>query len=81
MGLNSVLLVGIGLGLGISGVKKSTCGVALNKEQFDLTSSSSKNVGVSVCVQNTSFCQSAGWAIKSHLVTALAFDLLSANFF
>ena len=25
----------------------------------------------SVCVQNTSFCQSAGGSIKSHLVTAL----------
>ena len=26
---------------------------------------------VSVCVQNTTFCQSAGRGIKSHLVTAL----------
>ena len=26
---------------------------------------------MSVCVQNTSFCQSAGGGIKSHLVTAL----------
>ena len=26
---------------------------------------------VSVCVQNTSFCQSAGGDIKSHLLTAL----------
>ena len=25
----------------------------------------------SICVQNTSVCQSAGWGIKSHLVTAL----------
>ena len=25
----------------------------------------------SVCVQNTTFCQSAGWGIKSHSVTAL----------
>ena len=29
------------------------------------------SVCVSVCVQNTSFCQSAGRGIKSHLVTAL----------
>ena len=28
-------------------------------------------VCVSICVQNTSFCQSAGEVIKSHLVTAL----------
>ena len=28
-------------------------------------------VCVSVCVQNTRFCQSAGGGIKSHLVTAL----------
>ena len=27
--------------------------------------------GQSVCVQNTSVCQSAGGGIKSHLVTAL----------
>ena len=26
---------------------------------------------LSVCVQYTSFCQSAGWGIKSHLVTTL----------
>ena len=32
MGLHSVHLVGIELGLGINGVKKSICGVALNKE-------------------------------------------------
>ena len=30
-----------------------------------------QSVQVSVCVQNTSFCQSAGGVIKSHLVTAL----------
>ena len=53
------------LGLGIGGVKKSTCGVALNKELFDPISSSSKNVCVSVCVQNTSFCQRAGRGINS----------------
>ena len=46
MELNSVYLVGIGLG--ISGVRKSTCGVALNKEKFDPTSSSPKNVYMSV---------------------------------
>ena len=40
----------MGLGLGISGVKKSTCGVALNKEQFDPTSFSPKNVCVHVSV-------------------------------
>ena len=28
-------------------------------------------VCVSVCVQNTNFCQSAGGGIKSHLMTAL----------
>ena len=28
-------------------------------------------IHVSICVQNTSFCQSAGRGIKSHLVTAL----------
>ena len=39
MGLHSVHLVVMGLGLRISGVKKSTCGVTLNKEQFDPTSS------------------------------------------
>ena len=27
-----------------------------------------------VCVQNTSFCQSTGWGIKLHLVTALYFS-------
>ena len=44
MELHFVHLVRMGLGLGISGVKKSTCGVALNKEQFDPTSSSTENV-------------------------------------
>ena len=51
------------------------------------------SVHVSICVQNTSFCQSAGGSIKSHLVTALvypfksncnfiiSFILLSANAF
>ena len=29
------------------------------------------SIRVSVCVQNTSFCQSAGGGIKSHLVTSL----------
>ena len=29
------------------------------------------SVHVSVCVQNTTFCQSAGRSTKSHLVTAL----------
>ena len=33
----------------------------------------SLSVHVSICVQNTSFCQSAGGDIKSHLVTALVF--------
>ena len=32
------------------------------------------SVHVSVCVQNTSFCQRAGGGIKSHLVTALVFS-------
>ena len=35
-----------------------------------------------VCVQNTSFCQSPGWGINSHLVTALVitkFILSSGN--
>ena len=31
------------------------------------------SVHVSVCVQNTSFCQSAGRGIKSHLMTSLVF--------
>ena len=31
------------------------------------------SIRVSVCVKNTSFCQSAGGGIKSHLVTALVF--------
>ena len=30
-------------------------------------------VCVSVCVQNTNFCQDAGGGMKSHLVTALIF--------
>ena len=30
-------------------------------------------VHVSFCVQNTSFCQSCGVGIKSHLVTAVVF--------
>ena len=34
------------------------------------------SVHVSVCVQNTRFCQSAGGGIKSHLVTALVFLVL-----
>ena len=42
MGLHSVHLVG--MGLGISGDNKSTSGVASHKEQFDPTSSSPKNV-------------------------------------
>ena len=29
------------------------------------------SIRVSICVQNTSFCKSAGRGIKSHLVTAL----------
>ena len=32
-------------------------------------------IHVSVCVQNTSYCQSTGWGIKSHLVTALVSSL------
>ena len=48
MGLHSVHLVGMGLGLGISGVKKSTRGVAFNKEQFNPTTSSPKNIHPSV---------------------------------
>ena len=35
-------------------------------------------IRVSVCVQNSSFCQRGGMDIKSHLVTAL---ILYANFF
>ena len=31
----------------------------------------SRSVSVSVCLQISSFCQSAGGEIKSHLVTAL----------
>ena len=31
------------------------------------------SIHVSVCVLNTSVCQSAGGGIKSHLVTALVF--------
>ena len=31
------------------------------------------SVRVSACVQNTTFCQSTGGAIKSHPVTALVF--------
>ena len=56
--LHSVHVVCMGLGLGISVVKKLICGVALNKEQFDPTSSSPKKVSISICVQNTSICQS-----------------------
>ena len=40
------------------------------------------SIHLSVCVQNTSVCESAGRGIKSHLVTALVlftFKLLSAN--
>ena len=33
-------------------------------------------VHVSVCVQNTSFCQSTGGGIKSHEVTALVVPFL-----
>ena len=44
VGLHSTHRVGMGLGFGISGVKKSTCAVASNKEQFDPTSPSPKNV-------------------------------------
>ena len=35
------------------------------------------SVRVSVCVQNTSFCQTAGGGIKPHLVTALVFFFVS----
>ena len=44
MGLHSIHLVGMWLGLGISGVKKSTCEVAFNKEQFNPTGFSPKKV-------------------------------------
>ena len=44
MGWHSVHLVGMGLGLGIGGVKRSACGVALNKEPLDPTSFSPKSV-------------------------------------
>ena len=37
------------------------------------------SIGVSVCVQNTTFCQSAGGGIRSHSVTALV--CLSAKAF
>ena len=36
-------------------------------------------VRVSVCVQNTGFCQSADRGIKSHLATALVFSVMYAN--
>ena len=36
-------------------------------------------VRVSVCVQNTSFYQGAGWGIKSHLVTALVLTKTKIN--
>ena len=35
------------------------------------------SICVSVCIQNTGFCQSAGGDIKSYLVTALVINLLS----
>ena len=34
------------------------------------------SIHVPICVQNTSFCQSAGRGIKSHLVTALVITSL-----
>ena len=40
------------------------------------------SVRLSICVQNTNFCQSAGGGIKSHLVVVLAYSnsaLLSVN--
>ena len=51
IGLHSVHLVGMGLELGISGVKKSTFVVALNKEHFIPTRSSLKDVRLFVCLQ------------------------------
>ena len=53
MGLYSVHLVG--MGFGISGVKKSTSGVTLIKEQFDPTSSPPKNVLPSVRLSVNNF--------------------------
>ena len=43
------------------------------------------SVGVSICTQNTSFCQSTYMGIKSHLVTALVlfavgFNMLGGSF-
>ena len=40
----------------------------------------SLSVSVSMCVQNTSFCKSPGWGIRSHLVTALLSTRFHMNF-
>ena len=48
----------------------------------DIPESACLSVCVSVCAQNTSFCQSTGGGFKSHLPTALVsatFDFSSAN--
>ena len=37
------------------------------------------SICVSICVQNTSFCQSAGAGIISHLVTTLVFTIFSST--
>ena len=37
--------------------------------------SASLSVHLSICVQNTSFCQSTSTGIESHLVTALAYNI------
>ena len=36
------------------------------------------SICVSICVQNTTFCQSAGRGIKSHLVAAVVFTCLQS---
>ena len=46
---------------------------SLEQEDLNPRSFSPKNVCVSVCAQNTSFCQSTGRGTKSHLVTDLVF--------
>ena len=60
----------MGLGLVTCEVKNFT----LEQEQTKPTSSSPKNVCVSICVQSTGVCQSTGGGNKSHLVTALVTD-------
>ena len=75
MGLHSVHVVC--MGLGISGVKKSTSGDALNKEQFDPTSFSPENVRPTVCPSVKNFFENLFKKCDTFLSTPYLLNPLS----